>query len=211
MSSLSSELQLIHSEIRECTRCELHKSRTNAVPGEGPYDAKIMFVGEGPGQNEDEQGRPFVGAAGKFLTELLESIGLKRSDVFITNIVKCRPPNNRAPRKSEIETCNPYLQSQIRLINPRILCALGTPAITTLIGDEYSASRFHGKPLTKGEVTMLPMYHPAAALYDASLRETLLHDFQVLKNLLEKEETHSPDAPKSAEPSGAKQTLEKWV
>jgi len=208
---LSSELQLIHSEILECTKCELHKSRTKAVPGEGPHDARIMFVGEGPGQNEDEQGRPFVGAAGKFLTELLESIGLKRSDVFITNIVKCRPPNNRAPRKSEIETCNPYLQSQIRLINPRILCALGTPAINTLIGDEYSASRFHGKPLTKGEVTMLPMYHPAAALYDASLKETLLHDFQVLKNLLEKEETHNQDTPKSAERSGAKQTLEKWV
>ena len=208
---MSSELQLIHSEIRECTKCELHKSRTKAVPGEGPHDARIMFVGEGPGQNEDEQGRPFVGAAGKFLTELLESIGLKRSDVFITNIVKCRPPNNRAPRKSEIDTCNPYLQSQIRLINPRILCALGTPAINTLIGDEYSASRFHGKPLTKGEVTMLPMYHPAAALYDASLKETLLHDFQVLKQLLEKEETDSPSTPKSAERSGAKQTLEKWV
>jgi len=191
---LSSELQLIHSEILECTKCELHKSRTKAVPGEGPHEARIMFVGEGPGQNEDEQGTPFVGA-----------------DVFITNIVKCRPPNNRAPRKSEIETCNPYLQSQIRLINPRILCALGTPAINTLIGDEYSASRFHGKPLTKGEVTMLPMYHPAAALYDASLKETLLHDFQVLKNLLEKEETHNQDTPKSAERSGAKQTLEKWV
>ncbi len=183
---MSSELQLIHSEILECTKCDLHKSRTKAVPGEGPLDARIMFVGEGPGQNEDEQGRPFVGAAGKFLTELLESIGLKRSDVFITNIVKCRPPN-------------------------RILCALGTPAINTLIGDEYSASRFHGKPLTKGEVTMLPMYHPAAALYDASLKETLLHDFQVLKQLLEKEETHSPSTPKSAERSGAKQTLEKWL
>ena len=211
MSSLSGELQLIHSEILECTKCELHKSRTNAVPGEGPYDAKSMFVGEGPGQNEDEQGRPFVGAAGKFLTELLESIGLKRSDVFITNIVKCRPPNNRAPRKSEIEACNPYLQSQIRLINPRILCALGTPAINTLIGDEYSASRFHGKPLTKGEITTLPMYHPAAALYDASLKETLLHDFKILKQLLDKEKTHSPSTPKIAERSGTKQTLEKWV
>jgi len=107
---LSSELQLIHSKILECTKCELHKSRTKAVPGEGPRDARIMFVGEGPGQNEDEQGRPFVGAAGKFLTELLESIGLKRSDVFITNIVKCRPPNNRAPRKSEIEACNNRLR-----------------------------------------------------------------------------------------------------
>ncbi|OLE70205.1 hypothetical protein AUF78_07615 [archaeon 13_1_20CM_2_51_12] len=208
---MSSELQLIHSEILACTKCELHKSRTKAVPGEGPHDARIMFVGEGPGQNEDEQGRPFVGAAGKFLTELLESIGLKRSDVFITNIVKCRPPNNRAPRKSEVEACNPYLQSQIRLINPRIVCALGTPAITTLMGDEYSASRFHGKLLTRGEVTFLPMYHPAAAIYDASLKETIFHDFQILKQILEKEETLNADTPKTAESSGKKQTLENWV
>jgi uracil-DNA glycosylase len=208
---MSSELQLIHSQILECTKCELHRSRTKAVPGEGPYDAKVVFVGEGPGQNEDEQGRPFVGAAGKFLTELLESIGLKRSDVFITNIVKCRPPNNRAPRKSEIEACNPYLQSQIRLVNPRIVCALGTPAITTLMGDEYSASRFHGKPLTKGEATILPMYHPAAALYDASLKETIFHDFRILKELLENKESLNSNTLRNAEPSGKKLTLEKWV
>jgi uracil-DNA glycosylase len=208
---LSNELQVVHSEILECTKCELHKNRTNAVPGEGPPDARIMFVGEGPGQNEDEQGRPFVGAAGKFLTELLESIGLKRSDVFITNIVKCRPPNNRAPRKAEIEACNPYLQSQIRLINPRIVCALGTPAMTTLIGDEYSASRFHGKPLTKGAVTFLPMYHPAAALYDASLKETIFRDFQILKQLLEKDESPDNKTPKPADPNGKKQTLERWA
>jgi len=208
---LSSGLELIHSEILECTKCELHKSRTKAVPGEGSHDARIIFVGEGPGQNEDEQGRPFVGAAGKFLTELIESIGLKRSNVFITNIVKCRPPNNRAPRKSEVEACNPYLRSQIRLINPRIVCALGTPAITTLMGDEYSASRHHGKPLTKGEVTILPMYHPAAALYDASLKETIFHDFQLLKQMLENTETLYPSTPKSSEPSGSKQTLEKWA
>ena len=208
---MSSELQLIHSEVLECTKCELHRSRTHAVPGEGPIDAKIMFVGEGPGQNEDEQGRPFVGAAGKFLTELLESIGLKRSGVFITNIVKCRPPNNRAPRKSEIEACNPYLQSQIRLINPRIVCALGTPAITTLMGDEYSASRFHGKPVTKGEVTILAMYHPAAALYDASLKETILQDFQILKQLLDKQEPSRSNAQKSPEPNVKKHSLENWV
>jgi uracil-DNA glycosylase len=208
---LSSELQLIHSEVLECTKCELHKSRKQAVPGEGPVDSRIMFVGEGPGQNEDEQGRPFVGAAGKYLTELLESIGLKRSDVFITNIVKCRPPNNRAPRKSEIEACNPYLQSQMRLISPRIVCALGTPAITTLLGDEYSASRFHGKPLTKGKVTFLPMYHPAAALYDASLKETISRDFQTLKQLLEKECNPAANVPKSADPSGKKQILENWA
>jgi uracil-DNA glycosylase len=208
---LSSDLQLIHSEILECTKCELHKNRTQAVPGEGPYDARIMFVGEGPGQNEDEQGRPFVGAAGKFLTELLESIGLKRSDVFITNIVKCRPPNNRAPRKSETEACNPYLQSQIRLINPRIVCALGTPAITTLIGDEYSASKSHGNPLLKGQITFLPMYHPAAALYDASLKETLFHDFHILKQLLDNKETLKTEKSKSEDTSGRNRTLEKWA
>jgi len=208
---LPSELQLIHSEVLEGTQCELRKSRTKAAPGEGPDDARIIFVGEGRGQHQSERGRPFVGAAGKFLTELLESIGLKRSDVFITNIVKCRPPNNRAPRKSEIEACNPYLQSQIRLINPRIVCALGTPAITTLMGDEYSAIRFHGKPLTKGDVRILPMYHPAAALYDASLKETIFHDFQILKQLLENSETLNTNTPKSSEPSGTKQTLEKWV
>jgi uracil-DNA glycosylase len=208
---LASELQLIHAEILGCMKCELHKSRTKAVPGEGPADARIMFVGEGPGQNEDEQGRPFVGAAGKFLTELIDSIGVKRSDVFITNIVKCRPPNNRAPRKSEIEACNPYLQSQIKLIKPRIVCALGTPAITTLIGDEYSASRFHGKPLTRGDVTFLPMYHPAAALYDASLKETIFRDFQILKQLLEREVNLGNNTPKSADPNGKKQTLENWA
>jgi uracil-DNA glycosylase len=208
---LSSELQLIHSQILGCVKCELHKSRTRAVPGEGPSDARIMFVGEGPGQNEDEQGRPFVGAAGKFLTELLGSIGLQRSDVFITNIVKCRPPNNRAPRKPEIEACNPYLESQIRLIKPRIVCALGTPAITALVGDEYSASRFHGKPLTRGEATILPMYHPAAALYDASLKETIFHDFKILKQLLEDARRPDANTPKSTQSSGKKQTLEEWV
>lgn len=208
---MSTELQLIHSEVLECTKCELHRSRTHAVPGEGPIDAKIMFVGEGPGQNEDEQGRPFVGAAGRYLTKLLESIGLNRSDVFITNIVKCRPPNNRAPRKSEIEACNPYLQSQMRLIKPRVICSLGTPAITTLMGEEYSASRSHGKPMTKGEVTILPMYHPAAALYDASLKETILHDFQILKQLLDKLEPSKGNSQQSLQPNGKKHTLESWV
>lgn len=208
---MSSELQLIHSQVLECTKCELHRSRTHAVPGDGPIDAKIMFVGEGPGQNEDEQGRPFVGAAGKYLTELLESIGLNRSDVFITNIVKCRPPNNRAPRKSEIEACNPYLQSQMRLIKPRVICALGTPAIATLMGDEYSAGKSHGRPATKGEVTILPMYHPAAALYDPSLKATISHDFQILKQLLEKEKILGADSPRSPEASGGKNTLENWV
>lgn len=208
---MSSRLQALHSEILICTKCELYKSRTNAVPGEGPDNARIMFVGEGPGQNEDEQGRPFVGAAGKLLTELIESIGLKRTDVFITNIVKCRPPNNRAPRKPEVEACNPYLQSQIGLVKPQIICLLGTPAIITLIGDEYSASRSHGKPITKGDSTILPMYHPAAALYDARLKETIFRDFQILKQLLGKDSSASVNPSDASEPNGRKQTLEKWA
>ena len=194
-----------------CTKCELHKSRTRAVPGEGPHDAKVLFVGEGPGQNEDEQGRPFVGAAGKFLTELLESIGLKRSEVFITNIVKCRPPNNRAPRKGEIEACKSYLESQIRLINPRIICPLGTPAINTVIGDEYSATKVHGKPIEKGETIILPLYHPAAALYDNTLREVLLQDFKILKDLLEKITKQENTPPSEDGRTVVKESLEKWV
>jgi DNA polymerase len=207
---VSRELEILDSEIRTCTKCELHKNRKNAVPGEGPADAKIMFVGEGPGQNEDEQGRPFVGAAGKLLTELLELIGLKRSDVFITNIVKCRPPNNRAPRKPEIQACNPYLKEQIRLIKPKIVCALGTPAIGTLLGEDHSATKVHGKPASKGSVTILPMYHPAAALYDASLREVLRSDFGILKKLLDNTTSHETSTKKS-EAGVSRETLEKWV
>jgi uracil-DNA glycosylase len=202
---LPTELELVHSEIASCTKCDLHKSRTKTVPGEGPVDAKIMFVGEGPGQNEDEQGRPFVGAAGKLLTELLGSIGINRSQVFITNIVKCRPPNNRAPRKSEAEACNPYLKDQIRLINPQIICPLGTPAITTLLGEEYSATRSHGRKVSKDSLTFLPMYHPAAALYDASLKEVLSADFRSLKKLLDS------GAPSENEQNHKPETLEKWA
>lgn len=206
-----SELALVHSEIIKCIKCDLHKSRRNSVPGEGPADAEVMFVGEGPGQNEDEQGRPFVGAAGKLLTELLESIGLSRSDVFITNIVKCRPPNNRAPRKSEIEVCNPYLMSQIELIKPRIICPLGTPAITTLLGEEFTATRSHGKPTSKDNLIILPMYHPAAALYDASLRGVLESDFKVLKKLLIQYSPHSDRFAKDGNGGNLRETLEKWV
>jgi uracil-DNA glycosylase len=203
------ELQLVASQVAACTKCELHKGRKNTVPGEGPADAKIMFVGEGPGLNEDEQGRPFVGAAGKLLTELLESIGLTRSDVFITNIVKCRPPNNRAPRKSEVEACNPYLTAQISTVKPRIVCALGTPAIATLLGEEYSATKAHGKTVSRGDLTILPLYHPAAALYDASLKGVLAKDFEILKKLLE---TDTTQAPRKGDPFGAEpETLEKWA
>jgi uracil-DNA glycosylase len=204
------ELQLVASQIAACTKCELHKGRKNTVPGEGPADAKVMFVGEGPGQNEDQQGRPFVGAAGKLLTELLASIGLSRSDVFITNIVKCRPPNNRAPKKSEIEACSPYLTAQIGLIKPRIICALGTPAIATLLGEEYSATKVHGKPTSKNSLAILPMYHPAAALYDASLKEVLASDFRTLKQLIDAGTKLDQPAANDRR-SKVRETLEKWV
>lgn len=168
-----------------------------------------MFVGEGPGQNEDQQGRPFVGAAGKLLTELLKTIGLDRSQVFITNIVKCRPPENRAPRKSETEACHPYLSTQIHLIKPRIICPLGTPAIVSLLGDKYSATKSHGKPVVREDATYLPMYHPAAALYDSSLKNTLGTDFQTLKKLFENSAPTGPNERPSEERS--RDTLEKWA
>ena len=145
-----------------------------------------MFIGEGPGAQEDLTGRPFVGSAGKLLTELLASIGLDRSSVFITNIVKCRPPNNRPPRKTEIETCaSLYLQAQIRLINPKIIVPLGTPAIKTLMGDNYSATSVHGKVFRKDDRLFLPLYHPAAALYDVRLKTTMFEDVKMLKELLD--------------------------
>lgn len=178
-------LELVHSDILVCTKCELHKNRTRAVPGEGPHNAQVVFIGEGPGENEDREGRPFVGAAGKLLTELLHSIGVKRSEVFITNIVKCRPPNNRAPRQGEIDECNPYLEKQISLIDPKIICPLGSPAVKTMMGPEHSATRVHGKPFRKDGRIILPLYHPAAALYDHSLRDTMFQDIQILKQLLE--------------------------
>ncbi len=161
---MAEELARIHTKVLTCTKCELHLGRTRAVPGEGPVTAKVMFVGEGPGEKEDLEGLPFVGAAGKFLTELLASIGLERSSVFITNIVKCRPPANRAPKQIEVESCNPYLQEQIRLVAPRIICPLGTPAIRTVLGPEYAVSQVHGKPFRRDGMMILPLYHPAAAL-----------------------------------------------
>jgi uracil-DNA glycosylase family 4 len=206
---LSNELAVLNSEVETCTKCELQKSRIKAVPGEGPENAAIMFVGEGPGQNEDQQGRPFVGAAGKLLTELLKTIGLDRSEVFITNIVKCRPPNNRAPRRSEVEACSGYLTRQIRLVNPRILCPLGTPAISSLLGEDYSATKSHGKPIRRENMIVLPMYHPAAALYDASLKGTLESDFHILKSLLE--ETQASALTKEDDVDRRNQTLEKWA
>jgi uracil-DNA glycosylase len=192
----------------KCTRCELHTGRTKAVPGEGPVGATVMFVGEGPGEKEDAEGRPFVGAAGKFLTELLASIGLERKSVFITNIVKCRPPGNRAPRQGEVDACNPYLHDQIRIINPRIICPLGTPAIKTVMGPGYSVSQIHGKPVKREGRTILPLYHPAAALYDGSLRNVQLEDFKVLRRLIDGD---PPPVEESRSLQSRAERLQEWM
>ncbi len=208
---LAEELERLHAEVLTCTKCELHKGRTHAVPGDGPLGALVMFVGEGPGEREDQEGRPFVGAAGKFLTELLASIGLERSGVFITNIVKCRPPANRAPRQTEVEACNPYLQAQIRIVSPKIICPLGTPAIKTVMGPEYSVGQVHGKPIRREGIMILPLYHPAAALYDGSLREVQLEDFKVLKRLIDEDALPGEAQGGNPKASGEPEPLQKWM
>jgi DNA polymerase len=146
--------------------------------------SRIIFVGEAPGEQEDAQGRPFVGAAGKLLTELLASVGLRREDVYITNIVKCRPPGNRPPRKDETKSCKPYLDRQISLINPRIICPMGNSAIHSLMDSDKSVTDLHGRPVEIGQVTFFPMYHPAAALYTFQLRKVMEEDFKQLQRLL---------------------------
>ncbi len=178
-------LEAVAAEVNACTKCRLCETRKNAVPGEGAKRAKVMFVGEAPGGEEDIQGRPFVGAAGKLLTELLGSINLKREDVYITNVVKCRPPNNRPPRKDETTACRPYLDRQVVLIRPQVICPMGNSAIRAFIDSEKSVTGLHGIPFDEGPITYFPMYHPAAALYTASLRQVMEEDFRKLRALLD--------------------------
>jgi len=175
----------ISGEVRECRKCRLCETRKNAVPGEGSESSKVMFVGEAPGEQEDIQGRPFVGSAGKLLTELLVLVGLRREDVYITNIVKCRPPNNRPPRKDETNACRAYLERQTLLLAPRVICPMGNSAIHSLIESEKSVTDLHGIPFEVGNVTYFPMYHPAAALYTFQLRKVMEEDFRKLRALLD--------------------------
>lgn len=176
-------LQEISQKVRVCTRCDLHFSRKNGVPGEGPADSEVMFIGEGPGFYENEQGRPFVGSAGKFLDELLERGGLKRSEVFITNVVKCRPPGNRDPLPEELATCNDYLEAQINTIHPLVVVTLGRFSMARFIPN-VRISDVHGKPRWVGDRLIVPMYHPAAALHQPSLRSTVERDFSHLAEWL---------------------------
>ncbi len=168
--------------MKSCTECRLHEGRKNAVPGEGDHEATVMLVGEAPGKKEDEEGRPFVGRAGNLLDDLLKEVGFSRDEVFITNIVKCRPPDNRDPRKDEIESCDPYLKEQIESIKPEVIVTLGNHATNTLIG-EKGMKGLHGKEFEYEDITLIPMYHPAAGLYNPGLRSTMEEDMEKLGDL----------------------------
>ena len=183
------DLQALHQQIHTCQECALHRARTNAVPGEGAPNASLMFIGEGPGFNEDRQGRPFVGPAGQFLDELLLSIGLKREDVFITNMVKCRPPNNRDPFPGEISSCSRYLDAQIDAIKPAVIVPLGRHALARWFPRD-SISKVRARPRVFDGVTIFPLYHPAAALHNGALRATIEADFAKLGTLLREREEH---------------------
>jgi DNA polymerase len=193
-------LRDLAAEIAACPNCELAKTRTHAVPGEGNPNADIAFIGEGPGFHEDQQARPFVGAAGKFLDELLTSIGLRRQDVFIGNVIKCRPPGNRDPLPSEISACKPWLDRQLEILNPRVIVTLGRFSLQRYFPGQ-SISRIHGQPRKLGEVTVVPMYHPAAALHQASLRRVIEQDFQKLPAILQEalQEEAPPPEPQAVQ------------
>ncbi|MEM1662287.1 MAG: type-4 uracil-DNA glycosylase [Desulfurococcaceae archaeon] len=185
------EWNKLNFEIINCKKCILSMYRKNPVPGEGRRDAIIMFVGEAPGAKEDEEGRPFVGAAGKLLTSLIESIGLSRDDVYITNLVKCRPPNNRDPEPEEIETCSPYLIKQILLIKPKIIVTLGRHSGKFLFektGLKWRSisserGREHRVKIFENETILLATYHPAAALYNPEIKGFLERDFELIRRL----------------------------
>ncbi|MFA4931239.1 MAG: uracil-DNA glycosylase [Patescibacteria group bacterium] len=184
-------LSSISQQVKICTKCPLSKTRTNAVPGAGNPDSEIMFVGEGPGKNEDLQGLPFVGAAGKYLEQLLASINLTRDDVFITNIVKCRPPGNRDPLPEEVSTCAPYLVQQIALIKPKLIVTLGRHAMNFFLPN-LKISTAHGQPKRYQGQVYLPLYHPAAGLYRAATRVDIDRDFLKIPLILKKITTTPP-------------------
>jgi DNA polymerase len=178
-------LKEIAEQTRVCTRCKLHLSRKNAVPGVGSPDTRVMFIGEGPGFHENEQGLPFVGAAGNFLDELLSDAGLTREGVFITNVVKCRPPGNRDPEADELNACKTYLERQIAAINPDVIVTLGRVSMGYFI-DQGKISTIHGRDFWSHGRMVIAMYHPAAALHQPSLRTVVKEDFAKLPLMIDK-------------------------
>lgn len=187
------DLLQIRQEIAACSKCPLSKTRNKTVPGEGAENSEIMFIGEAPGANEDIEGIPFCGAAGKFLDEMLASIDLKRSDIFIANTIKCRPPENRDPEDEEKAACRPYLEAQIAAIKPKIIVCLGRHATASLLPGMSGISRLHGKALRRQNgIIYLPLYHPAAALHNGGLRSTLIDDFQKIIGIINKLKVEKP-------------------
>lgn len=192
--SRKESLDTVASEVIVCPKCRLSKTRKNAVPGEGSPKSPIIFVGEAPGYWEDSEGKPFVGTAGKFLTLLIAETGFSRSDVFITNIVKCRPPRNREPLADEIETCTPYLNRQIKLIKPKFIVTLGNHSTAYIFskanlpfsGITQMRGKFYDTSILGLRVTVFPTFHPAAALYSARYKEQITKDFRLLRNELAK-------------------------
>jgi len=187
------ELEQIKQQVLQCKKCDLYKTKKNYVFGEGNPKTEIMFIGEAPGATEDETGRPFVGRAGKILDELLTSIGLKREDIFIANVLKCRPPNNRNPMPDEIDACHNYLSLQIDAIKPKIICPLGNFACEyifkkySIIQNVKGISRLHGRIIKVnsifGTITIIPLYHPAVATYNVEMKTILLKDIKMINNV----------------------------
>jgi len=180
-------LQELGHSLKDCQRCRLSSGRTQVVFGTGNPNASIMFVGEAPGFYEDKQGIPFVGAAGKLLNELLDGAGLSRSDIYIANVIKCRPPDNRNPQPDEVETCKPFLFQQIEAIKPKVVCTLGNFAMQTLLGKKIGIMKMRGQPFQVQDFFVFPLLHPAAALHQGNLNEPLREDFRKLKAFLDRQ------------------------
>lgn len=209
-------MEEVASQVSVCTSCQLHLSRKKAVPGEGPVSAEIMLIGEGPGFYENEQGRPFVGAAGQFLNELLQKAGVSRKEVFITNVVKCRPPGNRDPLPDELSACNFYLERQIEAIAPLVIVTLGRFSMAKFLPANIRISEAHGQPAWVRGRLIVPMFHPAAALHQPSLKASVERDFARLpewikqarqngKQMAERQDVESPAKTEISAPSKIEQ------
>lgn len=192
-------LDELRVQVESCRRCPLCDGRTQTVFGVGNPHARVMFIGEAPGKNEDLQGELFVGAAGHYLNELLGCAGLRREDVFIANVLKCRPPGNRDPRPEEIQTCTPYLREQTRTIDPEVLVTLGKFSTQFVLKTQVGITRLHGRVQRAGKFLVFPIFHPAAALYDGAKREAMENDFVTLGQLLHQLDEQKAQAAKAAE------------
>jgi len=191
-SGRKEELERLVKEINDCRGCPLHATRRNPVPGEGPDRPEVMFVGEGPGETEDQFGRPFIGNAGQLLSRVIEKMGYSREQVYITNVVKCRPPNNREPLPDEVAACKPYLMRQIEILAPKVIVCLGRVAVSHLLGGSEGITRLRGKVLRLGEIPVVPTFHPSYILHQrdkqavSKAKWQVWEDMQVVLKLLDK-------------------------